>query len=860
MEYTIYSKDYGLLTKEIRLENGEIIKDSSQCRMANGAVQTVAVSNLLELAESLKNLTSSQAIGLGVPRIRSEKALRIVKKGLEAEISISRTRDCVHYEELKPAFALLDYDPEKGKTALSIDEVRAYLIGLVPALKDCEMLALSSTSSGVYKESEPQPKALNGGIHYYIAVDDGSKIPELGKIIAEKCWLQGLGRFDSSKSGTLLSRTLFDEAVYSPERLIFEAPPVLGVGLKQLPRMVRHWQGGILKASDIRGLTTSELSRVETLKLEAKALKQPEADIVKAASNKKDVDRLIKTGINKHVALEQVTRANNGILTGGLDLHFAGLPVVTVTDVLRDPASFDGWELADIDDPLNGQYRSKLYKNETGLKIHTFKGGGGNYTIDKVEIKLDMDNPTVVFEHIESALNTGTRPDVFKRAGLLCQTGRDGVIRILTTALIAVSVSRLVRFYRPKNVKGEWIRERVEVPDRLWKAFLEKGDWSIPELLGITDAPYLVDGEVIQTAGYNFNSKLYLSREFDFCIPKKPTRVQAGTALTYLRKILSGFPFASPVDEAVALAMMLTAIQRPTLETAPAFAPTANAPGVGKTQLGLGVVSISTGSTPVVHAYRDNEQEFSKMLTSVLIQGKSYLIIDNVKLGVALGGDALCTLLTSSVFGDRLLGVSRIIEMPTRILIVATGNNLKLSSDITRRCLMVYLDARCERPELREFDKSFIQICKDEREPILKAILTILKAYHTAERPKVDNVRLGTFEQFSDDICKPLVWLGVVDPVLGLAKASADEGIAGLGELLQIWAFEVFDKRVTTQELLTHPGVSEWFRSEFDDKGGLNVRKVGRFLSKYAGRVLDGMRVIQDGTLHKVTVWRLETV
>ena len=119
MEYSVFTKDYGILTKEMRLENGEIIKDGSQCRMATGSVKTVTGFNLLDLAENLKNLTSNQAIGLGVP-VGNERALRIVTKGLEAVGSISRSKEYFHFKEGKPALMLFDYDPEKGKPALSM--------------------------------------------------------------------------------------------------------------------------------------------------------------------------------------------------------------------------------------------------------------------------------------------------------------------------------------------------------------------------------------------------------------------------------------------------------------------------------------------------------------------------------------------------------------------------------------------------------------------------------------------------------------------------------------------------------------------------------------------------------------------
>jgi hypothetical protein len=235
-------------------------------------------------------------------------------------------------------------------------------------------------------------------------------------------------------------------------------------------------------------------------------------------------------------------------------------------------------------------------------------------------------------------------------------------------------------------------------------------------------------------------------------------------------------------------------------------------------------------------------------------------VIDNVKLGVALGGDSLCAVLSSPVYQDRELGYSRIREVSTRALMCATGNNLKLASDVTRRSLMVRLDARDERPELRKFDKSFIQICREQRVPILRSVLTILSAYHEAGRPKVDSLRLGTFEQFSDEICAPLVWLGLDDPALGQAKPEADEGVAGLGELLNIWRHEIGYRRVTVSEIWNQGGVGEWFGLEFDDRNGPSVRKVGRFLAKYSGRVVDGMRIVRAGTQHSAAVWQFELV
>ncbi len=117
------------------------------------------------------------------------------------------------------------------------------------------------------------------------------------------------------------------------------------------------------------------------------------------------------------------------MLTGGHPLQFAGMSPVTVADVRRDPARFHEWDCVDPEESLNesAPYRGKCYKNESSVVIHTFKSGGGNYRLDKVEIKIDRDDPVTVFEQIESALSTGYLPDVFDWAAVWLTLDRTGL-------------------------------------------------------------------------------------------------------------------------------------------------------------------------------------------------------------------------------------------------------------------------------------------------------------------------------------------------------------------------------------------------------------------------------------------------
>ena len=745
MKYSIYSKDNGILTKEMRLKNGAPFKDSTQCWMEKGTVETKEVLTLQDFHENLKNLKQNQAIGLGIAEGADEKSLRIVTKKNEGEGTISRSKDHIKFTD-QPTIMLLDYDPEKGKPALSMDEVRDQLIGIMPEFADCQMLALGSTSAGVYRDGETPPDSLNGGIHFYVVVDDGTKIPETGKFIAARSWLKGYGRYAVSTSGALLARTLFDEAIYSPERLIFEAPPVLGVGLKQLPRVSKYWPGGVLKTSDVRGLSVTEEAKVEELKAVVRAATKPEADIINAAHSKSEVSRMVKSGMSKAAAKEQMAKANRGVYTGSHPVQFAGMAEpVTVTDIMRRPNTYHEWPCADLDESLdlNAAFRAMCFNNEKGVIVHSFAHGGGNSKLDKIEILLDQDNPIRVLERIEEVLRTGALPDIFDWAGVLAYIGENGAVRSLTAATAPLFIGRLVKFCRNRLIRGVWTKEPSQMTDKMWKAFLEKGNWDIPKLEGITHCPYFHDGELVKTKGFNGKTGLYLSKDFDIKVPTKASPEAAHQALVHLRGILSGFPFETAVNESVALSMMLTAVQRHTLETAPLFAVTATTPGTGKSQLATGIASIMTGSAPAVHGFRDNEQETAKMLMAALLQGSSNIIIDNVKLGVPFGGDSVCAVLSSPKYVDRELGHSRTRTVSTKALMSVTGNNLRLASDVTRRTVMIRMDAKCEQPELREFKESFTDICIKQREPILKSVLTILSAYHGAKRPKVGKQEVG---------------------------------------------------------------------------------------------------------------------
>ena len=63
-----------------------------------------------------------------------------------------------------------------------------------------------------------------------------------------------------------------------------------------------------------------------------------------------------------------------------------------------------------------------------------------------------------------------------------------------------------------------------------------------------------------------------------------------------------------------------------------------------------------------------------------------------------------------------MLGASRMVTLPSNILTIATGNNLRVAGDMVRRVLPIEMDAKVEHPELRTFNRELVPWAIDNRQ------------------------------------------------------------------------------------------------------------------------------------------------
>ena len=84
----------------------------------------------------------------------------------------------------------------------------------------------------------------------------------------------------------------------------------------------------------------------------------------------------------------------------------------------------------------------------------------------------------------------------------------------------------------------------------------------------------------------------------------------------------------------------------------------------------------------------------------MLMQMPQAIVLDN--LSGTLDSAAVSSALTATFHTDRVLGTSRSIRVPVKNLWLATGNNVQLSAELSRRSIPIRLDAKVDRPWQRD--------------------------------------------------------------------------------------------------------------------------------------------------------------
>jgi hypothetical protein len=510
----------------------------------------------------------------------------------------------------------------------------------------------------------------------------------------------------------------------------------------------------------------------------------------------------------------------------------------------------------------------------------------GGYTIEK-----DLPKPVIelregeldrVVEESERALLTDRNADpFFQRGGQLVHLIRSpepstaGGINRKTGALVIATVYRdylRLRLAQMAQFERFDARKKRTVPkdppfDVAAALLSACGQWRFPVLTATIEAPTLRrDGTILSRSGYDATTGLYLDPAGLVFPPivEKPSKDDARAALALLADVIKDFPFESEVARSVALAAILTANVRRSLRSAPMFAINAPAPGSGKSLLADVVAMIPTGRPVAVMNYTGSEADERKRIVAALMAGDAVLSIDNIE--QPLQGEAICSVLTQETYQDRRLGVSETITVPTCCTWLATGNNLAMAGDLATRVLICKIDPKVERPEEREFDRDLRAHVLKNREKLVVAALTVLRAYVVAGRPNQRLTPFGRFEEWSDLVRSALVWLDRADPCVSRRDVVHDDPKREALEAVLNAMHDAFGTSPKTTPEIVRQATESGHLPLKDAlelalaKGELKSKTLAYWLKRQKDRVIGGLRLRSVGSGERGASWRIESI
>ena len=772
-------------------------------------------------------------------------------------------------------------------------QFRDRLIAAAPALADAPMLWRPSASAGCVA---PDGRILSGLTRHriYIPVMDATLIPEAGKALEALLWATpGAGWCEVGVAGQRLPRCLVDVSVWQPERLDFAGPSVLVDGVTRAGVEGVIYGDGAAQFN-LRGLIDSA---TPSIKKQAQAgLKAASAAVAEkcdATRRKWVAEKAPALAQRRGVKLSQATNvleraAVHQVLMGDFELTCADNQVVTVAQLLDNPHRWHNTRFADPLDP-DADKRVALARllNGTRPDLFSHRHGGMRYELRRQSARVQLgrgmrvDSTDAVLQVLRDRselFDFGTNAIAFVADGRATPVSRDWLVDH------AGRVSEFYSFKTERDEDGNVISTREtpeDAPTYIASAIIAKhGSRNFRKLTAVITAPTVrPDGSVLDEPGHDAATGLmYVTTEaYPLTVPHAPTVDQALDALAQLWQPIRLFPFADELAVGVTLGAMLSACLRPALPTCPAFGFDAPAAGTGKTLLAKCIGALATGGDVAVLPPTNDEDECRKRLFAALRGGSKVLLWDNVR--EPLGNSVIDSFLTSSLFADRVLGVSENVELPNRSLFLVSGNNLVLTGDTHRRILLARLDAQIETPFKREFEfDPLTEICKN-RQALVVAVLTIVRAHITAGRPKVGKGRIASFEVWDDLVRQPLCWLRerlmesgrdlanfpmFADPADSIDRAASENPeTSKLAALLNAWIATFGTTPTSPAQAIAE--ATEQFGAQsvlFDaldeiagQNGKLNVRILGRWLERHAGQLCTGLRLVLANKTNGLKRW-----
>jgi hypothetical protein len=404
IEITRLTSSFGVMTKIITRGPDGKPKSISAPPMSFGIAERLRLSDVTP-CEAMSNLlnagiSAQQGLALGIIREGKPAICLLTLSRYMSEMirendpnaagAIARTKEFFDFRN-QESFAFIDTDLKQAPA--SVTDVFAYgmtvhdiICAVCPGFEGHGWISRGSTSAGIFDSETGEQFPGSGGFHTFLHIRNGLDIKPFTDWLFDKCVLAGLAWGYITRCGTILQRSIVDKAVASPERIAYEANPIVESPLAQdlRQRMATFHEGPAFDSEARRVLSADQCARLAELWRVEFARLQPEADRIRAAwITARAEDIHTRTGKSMERCREIAERW--ALPDVPLDFKNPELAGACVRDVWDNPDRFYQHPLAD---PIEGRdYSSGLtcamvLRNKSGAPfINSFAHGGVKYAL-----------------------------------------------------------------------------------------------------------------------------------------------------------------------------------------------------------------------------------------------------------------------------------------------------------------------------------------------------------------------------------------------------------------------------------------------------------------------------------------------
>jgi hypothetical protein len=200
------------------------------------------------------------------------------------------------------------------------------------------------------------------------------------------------------------------------------------------------------------------------------------------------------------------------------------------------------------------------------------------------------------------------------------------------------------------------------------------------------------------------------------------------------------------------------------------------------------------------------------------------------------------------------------VTIPVRCLWLATGNNVQVSHEMARRCVLIRMDAGMEHPEEgRTFRHDpLMDWARSNRGEIVWAALVLIQAWVAEGMPPGANSK-GSFESWARTVGGIFEVCGIpgfLDNTNQMKEFSDPEADAWASIVAEWWAI-YGEKSVGAGDLIN---IAQQHTADLADAGDGDRTSWGIKLRSKKDAIISGKRIVSAGKKQGAAQWRLEPV